>query len=175
MTARGDVRIRPGTVADVPAMQALGTRTWRAAYDGILTPEAIERGIAEFWNAYSLGAAARSGRILVAERDGAIAGLLESDTMADGRPVVWKLYVAPEAQRGGIGRALLDAHLARLRGEGATELWLEHYEGNVAAEAFSERVGFVVRRVDESAAGAGARIVWRSRSVSLGRLLHDPP
>src|SRR5262249_46603398 len=74
VTAPGAVRIRPGTVADVPAMQALGARTWRAAYAGILSPEAIESGIAEFWNEWSLGSAARSGRILVAERDDAVVG-----------------------------------------------------------------------------------------------------
>ena len=165
MTAAGDVRIRPGTVADVPAMQALGTRTWRATYEGILTPDAIERGIAEFWNEYSLGAAARSGRMLVAERAGALVGLLESDTMAHGRPVLWKLYVAPEAQRGGVGRALLDAHLGRLRADGATELWLEHHEGNAAAESFFERAGFERRGVEDSAVSPGARIVWWVRRV----------
>ena len=166
MTQRpGGLWIRRATVADVPAMRALGERTWRAAYAGILTPEAIARGIAEFWNEYSLGAAARSGRMLVAVRDGALVGLLESDRMGDGRPVVWKLYVAPEAQRGGVGRALLDAHLARLRAEGATELWLEHYEGNAAAEAFYERVGFVRRGVEDSGRAEGPRSVWRVRRV----------
>ena len=159
------VRIRPGTVADVPAMQALGTRTWRVTYCGVLSPEAIESGIAEFCNAYSLGTAARSGRILVAERDGLIVGLLESDTTADGRPVLWKLYVAQEARPDRIGRALLDVHLARLRAEGATELWLEHHEGNAAADAFYERVGFERRSVDDSGAIAGARTVWRARRV----------
>ena len=158
-------RIRAGTLADVPAVQALGTRTWQAAYAGILTPEAIASGIAEFWNEWSLGSAARSGRMLVAERDGAVVGVLESDTMADGRPVVWKLYVSPEAQGGGIGRALLDAHLARLRAEGASELWLEHLEGNTAAEAFYERVGFEQRGVEDAAHTAGARRVWRARRV----------
>jgi ribosomal protein S18 acetylase RimI-like enzyme len=165
VTGRGDVRIRPGTTADVPAMQALGTRAWRATYEGVLSPQAIEAGIAEFWNEYSLGAAARSGRILVAERAGALVGLLESDTMADGRPVVWKLYVASEAQGGGIGRALLDAHLARLRAEGASELWLEHYEGSARVEAFYERLGFARQSVEDSAHTAGARIVWRARGV----------
>ena len=164
MTAPGAVRIRPGTVADVPAMQALGTRTWRAAYSGVLTPEAIESGIAEFWNEWSLGSAARSGRILVAERGGAVVGLLESDTMADGRPVVWKLYVSPEAQGGGVGRALVEAHVARLRAEGASELWLEHLEGNASAEAFYERLGFERRGVEDSVR-AGARTVWRARRV----------
>jgi ribosomal protein S18 acetylase RimI-like enzyme len=162
VTAVGAVRIRPGTVADVPAMRALGTRAWRAAHEGPLTPRAIDDGIAEFWNEWSLGSAARSGRILVAERDGHVAGLLESDTMADGRPVVWKLSVAPEAQRAGIGRALLNAHLARLRADGAGELWLEHHEGNAAADAFCDAVGFERRGVEES---AGARVVWRALRV----------
>jgi ribosomal protein S18 acetylase RimI-like enzyme len=156
----GGVEIRRATPADVPALRALGVRTWHAACDGLLPAAAIEAGIAEWWNAYSLGAACRDGRMLVALRDGAAVGLLESDRMADGRAVVWKLYVAPEAQRGGIGRALLSAYTAGLRpGE---PVWLEHYEANAAAAAFYERLGFAVRAVEPSEHDPAVRVVWRS-------------
>lgn len=62
-------------MADVPAMRALGVRTWRASYAGMLSEEAIAAGVAEFWNEYSLGAAARAGRMLVAIDGGALTGL----------------------------------------------------------------------------------------------------
>jgi ribosomal protein S18 acetylase RimI-like enzyme len=165
VTARGGLAIRPATAADVPAMRALGVRTWRAAYAAILPPDAIDAGIAEFWNEYSLGAAARSGRMLVAVRDGTLVGLLESDRLDDGRAVVWKLYVTPEAQRHGIGRSLIRAHLARLAADGVAEVWLEHDDANAAAAAFYERLGFAIRRSEDSAHTPGARIVWRARRV----------
>jgi ribosomal protein S18 acetylase RimI-like enzyme len=165
VTERGDLAIRPATAADVPAMRALGVGMWRAAYAAILPPDAIDAGIAEFWNEYSLGAAARSGRMLVAVRDGTLVGLLESDRLDDGRAVVWKLYVTPEAQRHGIGRSLIRAHLARLAADGVAEVWLEHDDANAAAAAFYERLGFAIRRSEDSARTPGARIVWRARRV----------
>lgn len=153
-------------MADVPAMRALGVRTWRASYAGMLSEEAIAAGVAEFWNEYSLGAAARAGRMLVAIDGGALAGLLESDRLDDGRAVIWKLYVAPEVQRRGIGRALVERHLARAAADGDSQVWLEHYEGNDAAAAFYERLGFTARRVEGSVQTPGVRIVWRARSTA---------
>jgi ribosomal protein S18 acetylase RimI-like enzyme len=160
------LEVRPATVGDVPAMRAIGVRTWRVAYAGILSEEAIEGGIAEFWNEYSLGAAARAGRMLVAVDGGALAGLLESDRLDDGRAVIWKLYVAPEAQGRGVGRALVERHLARAAADGDREVWLEHYEGNTAAAAFYERLGFTARRVEDSVQMPGVRIVWRARAIA---------
>jgi ribosomal protein S18 acetylase RimI-like enzyme len=152
--------IRSASPADVPALRALGVRTWHATYDGVLPAAAVDAAIAESWNAYSLGAACRDGRMLVATRGGVAVGLLESDRLADGRAVVWKLYVAPEAQRTGIGRALLRRYVAGLRD--AREVWLEHYEANAAAAAFAERLGFAVRSVEPPEHGAGVPIVRRA-------------
>ena len=154
------LEIRPATAADVPAVRALGVRTWHATYDGVLPPATVEAGIDEWWNAYSLGAACRDGRMLVAVRAGVVVGLLESDRLGDGRPVVWKLYVAPEAQRTGVGRALLRHHLRTL---GAGEaVWLEHYEANAAAAAFCERLGLTVRAVEPSGHDPATAVVWRA-------------
>jgi ribosomal protein S18 acetylase RimI-like enzyme len=166
--AAAAVEIRLATEADVPAMQALGVRTWRATYAGVLSEAQIEAGIAEFWNDYSLGSATGARRMLVATVDGELAGLLESDRLDDGRAVVWKLYVAPEEQGRGIGRALVERHLARAAADGDREVWLEHYEGNDAAAAFYERLGFTARRVEESVQTPGARIVWRARALDAG-------
>jgi ribosomal protein S18 acetylase RimI-like enzyme len=162
----GALEIRPATAADVPALRALGIRTWHATYDGLLAPAAIDAAVAERWNEYSLGAACRDGRMLVASRGGAPVGLLESDRMADGRAVVWKLYVAPDAQRTGVGRALLE-HCAEALDPGE-ELWLEHDDVNAAAAAFSERMGFTVRGVAPSEHDPAVSTVWRARAARPG-------
>lgn len=52
------------------------------------------------------------------------------------------MYVAPEAAGRGVGRALLDALLATARHEGLELLVLTVTEGNAAATALYERVGF---------------------------------
>jgi ribosomal protein S18 acetylase RimI-like enzyme len=131
--------IRPATPADVPALRDVGVRAWQAAFAGVLPPAEVGSGIAEFFNEYSLGAAVRSGRMLVAERDGSVAGLLEHDRPAPERAVIWKVYVAPEHQRAGVGRALVAAFLA---GVDAPEVMVEHDARAGAAGAFFERLGF---------------------------------
>jgi ribosomal protein S18 acetylase RimI-like enzyme len=155
------LEIRAATPADVPALRALGVAAWHGAYDGVLPAAVVEAGIAEWWNEYSLGAACRDGRMLVATRGGAAVGLLEFDRMADGRAVVWKLYVAPAAQRTGVGRALLRAYVAGPRGAGDA-VWLEHYEANAGAAAFYERLGFTARSVEPSEHDPAVRVVWRA-------------
>ena len=155
------LEIRPATPPDVPALRALGIAAWHATYDGVLPAAVVEAGVAEWWNEYSLGAACRDGRMLVATRGGAAVGLLEFDRMADERPVVWKLYVAPGAQRTGVGRALVERHVAGLRGA-AEALWLEHYEANGGAAAFFERLSFMVRSVEPSEHDPAVRVVWRA-------------
>jgi ribosomal protein S18 acetylase RimI-like enzyme len=133
------LEIRPATPADVPALRDVGVRAWQTAFAGVLPPAEVANGIAEFFNEYSLGAAVRSGRMLVAERDGTVVGLLESDRPAPERAVIWKVYVAPEAQRGGVGRALVEAYLA---GADAPEVRVEHDERAAAAAAFFARLRF---------------------------------
>jgi GNAT superfamily N-acetyltransferase len=146
------VLIRPATTEDVPALRALGVRTWRATYEGVLPAATVEAGIAEYFNAYSLEAAVRSRRMLAAFHDGALAGLLEFDPVDATHTAVWKLYVAPEAQRRGIGRLLLERVLATA---GTPEVRVEHAARNAAAAAFLADNGFVVDEVVDTGDGAG--------------------
>jgi ribosomal protein S18 acetylase RimI-like enzyme len=159
----GPVEIRPATADDVPALRAVGVRTWQTTYAGVLPPAEVANGIAELFNSYSLGAAVRSGRMLVAVRDGELVGLLESDRPTPARAVIWKLYVAPEAQRAGVGRALVERCLA---GAGTPAVGVEHDERNGAAAAFFERLAFTVDDVEEA---DGARTVRRVRRLGLSR------
>jgi ribosomal protein S18 acetylase RimI-like enzyme len=138
-------RIRAATAADVPAVRAVGVAAWQAAYAEVLPAAEVAGGIAEFFNDYSLGAAVRSGRMLVAERDGAVVGLLEHDRPAPGRAVIWKVYVAPAQQRGGVGRALVERYLAIAD---APAIMVEHDARATAAAGFFERLGFAVAEVE---------------------------
>ncbi len=67
------------------------------------------------------------------------------------RPAIWtealecylaELYVAPERRGQGIGRALMEAAMALARSEGATYMDLGTSEGDVAARALYESLGF---------------------------------
>ena len=142
---RGAVEVRPAVPADVPALRAVGVAAWQVAYAGVLPPAEVANGIAEFFNEYSLGAAVRSGRMLVAERDGAVVGLLEWDRPAPERAVIWKVYVTPDQQRTGVGRALVERYLATA---GAPEVMVEHDARATDAAAFFEKLGFTAFEVD---------------------------
>jgi putative acetyltransferase len=84
----------------------------------------------------------RECEVLVVRRSGAPVGFLPlKDDMVE------HLYVRPEAQRGGIGSALLDA--AKARRPGGLRLWV--FERNSGARAFYARHGFAeVTRTDGS-------------------------
>ena len=157
------VLIRPATADDVAALRALGIRTWRATYEGVLPDALVARGIAEFWNEYSLGAAARSGRLLVAFKDGVPAGMAEFDRVDELRTAIWKLYVAPEAQGRGIGVMLLERVLAAA---GTPEVRVEHDARNAAAAAFFAKHGFAVDALEDT--GGGAQTVRRVRRLAAG-------
>ena len=55
------------------------------------------------------------------------------------------LYVRESARRAGVGRALVDAGQAWLRGQGALRIELEVARSNRAAQAFWHALGFAPR------------------------------
>ena len=149
------------TARDIPALRALGVRTWRATYEGVLPGADVERGIEELFNEYSLGAAVRDGRMLAAFRDGVLVGLLEFDRVDDTRTMVWKLYVDPDAQSRGIGGLLLER---LLQSATTPEVRVEHDERNAGAAAFFTGFGFAVDEVVD--AGGDARTLRLVRRLS---------
>jgi GNAT superfamily N-acetyltransferase len=155
------VLVYPATERDIPALRALGVRTWRATYEGVLDGAAVEQGVEELFNPYSLGAAVRDERMLAAFRDGILAGLLEFDRVDETRTMVWKLYVHPDAQGRGIGGLLLER---LLQAATTPEVRVEHDERNVAAGAFFAEFGFAVDEVADE--GGGVRVVRRVRRLS---------
>ena len=99
-----------------------------------------------------------SCRVLVAERDGVVAGFLAVD--AEG--LVAGLFVAAAWRGQGVGSALIDAAKA-LRPEGLS-LWA--FEANAPALRFYARRGFVEagRTAGENDEGLpDVRLVWRAR------------
>ncbi len=79
---------------------------------------------------------------LVAEPDGRPAGFALVRTVADEAEVI-AVGVRPGDRRGGIGRALLEAMVARARDRGARSLFLEVAEDNPVAQALYISRGFL--------------------------------
>ena len=135
--------LRGATEADVPPLVDIARRSWLSAFETSAPPAFIERWrgkdretawYAAYWPAMT-----------VAELDGVPIGLVQpSDDEVNG------LWVAPEAQRRGVGSALL-AHAERqIAVSGHERAWLSCSEYNPRALAFYISRGYrEVRRQSE--------------------------
>lgn len=79
---------------------------------------------------------------LVAEEAGKVRGYVGSQSVPPEADVM-NLAVAPDFRKQGIGRALMTALIAALRGEGITALFLEVRVGNLSAQRLYQSLGFV--------------------------------
>ena len=124
-----DAPSRPMTDSDIPALVTL----WHAA------------GVARPWNDPARDIAfARRGphsTLLLAERAGQV---LASAMVGEDGHRGWVYYVAaaPEAQGEGLGRAIMAAAEAWLRGRGVWKVQLLVREDNARARGFYERLGY---------------------------------
>ncbi len=81
--------------------------------------------------------------VLIVERDARVAGVAAlSHDIADRRAILRHLYVDRAHRKLGIGRALIDAMVARAQQWQARCLWLETQDVNYAAIRLYQRVGF---------------------------------
>ncbi|MFG1750642.1 GNAT family N-acetyltransferase [Streptosporangium sandarakinum] len=147
-----ELKIRPGAPEDVAAVERVRVTTWRAAYRGLMPdgyldalgvdPDRVVRMERGLTNALAEGRTP----LVVAETEGEITGFVNFGHCRDeeiGGGEVFSLYVLPEAQSAGLGRALLADAVTRLRAAGHEEIGLWVATGNGQARRFYERFGFV--------------------------------
>lgn len=126
-------KIRPAHIDDVPAISAL----CMAAFNEAVAPSLSAAGIATFGSVATADAfAARlqgDNHILVAEQDARVVGVVE---LKEGRHLAM-LFVDPACQGRGIGHALFEAVLLRVREPVLT------VRASLNAVPVYERYGFV--------------------------------
>jgi len=83
-----------------------------------------------------------SGRLLLASRDGEIAGCVALHDVGEGRAEMKRLYVRPAFQGSGLGRTLVERLLADARAIGYREVVLDTLPIMATAQALYERLGF---------------------------------
>jgi L-amino acid N-acyltransferase YncA len=132
---------RPATEQDLPAIKAIYDRevtTGIATFD--TEPPPLEKWAAR------LASTEAGERVLVAELDGAVAGYAYSSTYrprrAYDRTRETSVYLAPEATGQGLGRALYDDLLSRLREDGMHVALGVIALPNPASEALHRAFGF---------------------------------
>ena len=138
----GPVTIRLATDGDVDEVSRLLAVTWHATYDAIWGVARVT-DLTTRWHAPDRLAAqtGQSGTtFLVAVDRTHILGTALARRVDDAAVMLDRLYVHPEAQGRGIGRALLD-HVVTAS-DGASRLFLDVAPENARAIAFYERHGF---------------------------------
>lgn len=126
------------TEADAESVGEVGFAAWAAnpvLNDfGADMPERVRMAFFDF-------AAAGSAVILVAECDGEIVGWTARDGEAD---YISDLWVRPDYQGRGAGRALLEYLFAMMRREGTDRARIATHAGNAGAIRLYERCGFAL-------------------------------
>ncbi|MBA3672743.1 MAG: GNAT family N-acetyltransferase [Gemmatimonadaceae bacterium] len=149
--AFSEIRIRPATPADLPAIGRLAAMLVRVHHefdpDRFIpaTPD-TERGCAS-WLGSQLTTS--SAIVLVAEHRGAVIGysyaaLEEQDWMVLRGPagMIYDILVDPAHRGGGMGRLLLDATITELEMRGAPRVVLSTAARNESAQRLFARTGF---------------------------------
>jgi ribosomal protein S18 acetylase RimI-like enzyme len=144
--------VRSATVADAPAIAAIGSAGFPAVHNDVVGPTFAALVVEQTYSIAALSECiTRCGKdaeaeFLVAEDDGEVLGYLHYD--CDGaEPELHRIYVDLERKRAGIGSALMRELHARLRPGSSYVLLVA--EANSDARAFYERHGLLVeRRVD---------------------------
>lgn len=136
--------------ADIDAVSELAHRIWWAHYPDIIAPEQIDYMLAQRYNGARLAAELEMPAIAwrLAEVDGCLAGFASTiDRRGDGAAELKldKLYVAPAAQRRGVGGALIADAAARARSLGLATLVLAVNKHNAKAVAAYRKHGFEIR------------------------------
>lgn len=147
------VEIRPVAVADVDDIAALARLIWNRHYPEIITQQQIDYMLGQRYNAARLREELATSGLWWDQAfiDGRRVGFASTLRAAPGEHKLDKIYVHPDAQRRGVGAALI-AHVgARARADGCATLILAVNKQNVKAIAAYEKNGFAIRdamRVD---------------------------
>ncbi len=142
---------------DLGTIASIARRTWPMAYGSILSPEQLAYMLDLFYSEPALHRQFAQGqRFLLATTDGTTAGFagFEPHYRGSSSTRLHKLYVLPEQQGTGAGRALLNAviHEARTAGDDRLELNVNKYN---PAQQWYMRQGFRTVRAEVIEIGQG--------------------
>jgi GNAT superfamily N-acetyltransferase len=167
----GRVHIRGATSDDAAGIASVQVRSWQAAYRGLMPDEVLD-GLSverrtEVWR--SVAAKGRSGEaVLVLEGEDGVEGFVHvcagRDADVDvGTGEVSSIYLVPSAWGKGRGRALMDAAVERLCGEGYRMAILWVLVTNDRARRFYDAAGWSRDGAEKTELVAGTLSITEAR------------
>ncbi len=159
--------IRIATVRDINAIQNIAYTTWPSAYKRVITSEQIEYMLEKMYNQDVLENQFYEGtQFLVAEVDNEIVGFASYSLQQDNIYKLHKLYVNPDTQKSGAGKALLKEVLNKVIKLGGKQLELQVNRKNKAV-GFYEKMGFEIVKSEDFYFGEGFYMNDYVMSMSL--------
>jgi ribosomal protein S18 acetylase RimI-like enzyme len=134
------ITIRSLSEPDFPFVEALARKIWPVAYDGILSPVQLENLLSNIYSAENLHKEVSEGHCFWGAFDGDnVLGFASGYRKA---ATIWikKLYVLPEAQGRGVGRALMQTVMDAFAPAAEVRLFVNGK--NRSAQDFYARCGF---------------------------------
>ena len=167
------VTVRLAAAGDADAIGRIQVESWRAAYAGLMSDEALEGfDVAErqrLWRE-GLSRAPRPGSAtFVVEETGAVVGFASvgasRDAEADAEAELYAIYLHPDSWGRGIGRALLRRAEDSMRASGFRQAILWVLKGNERGERFYRAAGWEQdgRKVDTFQGAAVTELRYRKR------------
>lgn len=136
--------VSPARVEDVPAVQNIAERTWRATYADLIPGEVQERFLATSYSSAALEGQIRAGEtiFLVARWEREPVGFAQFVRVSSAEAALLRIYVLPEFQNRSVGSALLSEGLAKLKDLGVGKLTVEVERENRIGRRFYRRRSF---------------------------------
>lgn len=147
--------IREATAADIPAIRHIAQTTWPATYGPILSQEQIDYMMQWMYSENTLREQMEQGhQFYMAELNGNAHGF--AGVSGEGNTVfkLHKLYVIPDTQKTGAGKALLQQVIHYAKTNGGTQLLLQVNRHN-NAKGFYEKQGFTILKEADTDIGNG--------------------
>lgn len=142
------VKIRDAGPEDAEALAHVRTLSWRSAYAGLLSPEAIAVATGPDWadrQREFLAEDPKRHALLAEDGAGAVGmAVYGPDREATGDAELYVIYVLPGYWSRGVGRPLMDRVIEGVRADGYARLGLWVLAANERARRFYERYGFAV-------------------------------
>lgn len=142
--SNSELTIRSATLHDIPIIQNIVWQTWPLAYTSILGKEQVDYMLQKFYNTNSLTAQINNSHyFFLAFMHHQPIGFASFSNVDENISKLQKLYVLPNEQKTGAGKALLKKVEEEAKNLGAERLQLNVNRMNIA-RTFYERNGFAI-------------------------------
>ncbi|MGL4292697.1 MAG: GNAT family N-acetyltransferase [Bacteroidales bacterium] len=152
------INFRIATASDIPLIRTLASETWRATYGDILSEEQLEWMFEWMYSEESLKRQMQveKQQFFLASLNEEPCGYISIERKQEALFHFHKIYVHPDFQGIGIGRALIEKGIAHIRSQGVLSARIElNVNRQNQAVGFYQQMGFSIVSQGDFAIGNG--------------------